>query len=65
MAKLEIPPADATPQPKVVATGISGAVTVVILWLMSTYGNVDVPGEVAAAITTVIGFLFGYITSNR
>lgn len=63
--KLEIPPADPTPQPKVIAAGISGTVTTVILWLISSFTHVEVPAEIGAAITTLVGFLFGYITSNK
>lgn len=65
MAKIEIPPTDPTPQPKVVAMGLSGAVTAIVLWLVSTFTQVEMPAEVAAALTTVVGFLFGYITNNE
>lgn len=65
MVKMEVPPSDPTPQPKVVATGIAGTVTAIIIWLLSAFAHVEIPAEIGAAITTVVGFLIGYITSNR
>lgn len=53
------------PQPKVVAGGIAGSVTAVLLWVLSEYGGVVLPPEVAAAVTTIIGFAASYLTSNK
>lgn len=50
----------ATPQPKVVAGGIAGAVSIVIVWALGA-GGVDVPPEVASAFTTIIAFFASYI----
>lgn len=55
---------DLTPQPKVVAGGVAGAVTVLLVYAFGLAG-VDVPAEVAAAVTTVISFAAGYLVSNR
>lgn len=54
-----------TPQPKVIAGGIAGAVTIVLLWVLGTYAGVQVPQEVAAAMTTLFGFAASYLTSNN
>lgn len=56
---------DPTPKPKVVAAGLAGAATAIILYLLSNFAHIDVPGEVGAGITTVLAFLFGYITSDK
>ncbi len=48
--------------PKVAAGGIAGALTVILVWLVGLAG-VDVPAEVASAITVVIGFAAGYLKS--
>lgn len=57
-------PADPTPKAKVVAGGLAGAATTIILFLLNSVG-VDIPGEVGAAITTVVGFVVSYITSEH
>jgi putative flippase GtrA len=54
-----------TPQPKVIAGGIAGAITVVLLWVLGTYAGITVPQEVAASLTTIIGFAAAYLTSNQ
>jgi hypothetical protein len=46
--------------PKVVASGAAGALTVLVVYLLSLVG-VDVPTEVAAAITVIIAFVAGYL----
>lgn len=56
--------ADPTPQPKVIAAGLGGAVTTLVLFILSNYG-IEAPPEVAAALATIIAVTFGYITSNR
>ncbi len=62
---VEEPTPSATPKPKVVAAALAGSATTIVLFLLSTYAHVDLPGEVAAAITTVLSFLIGYITSEH
>lgn len=53
-----------TPTRKITATGVSGAVAVVIVWALGLLGA-DVPAEVAAAIATICAFGAGYATSDR
>jgi hypothetical protein len=57
-------PASAVPQPKVVAAAMAGTVTSLILWGLSQV-NINVPAEQAAGLTTLVSFVFGYITSNK
>lgn len=48
------------PQPKVVAGGVAGAATIVLVYTLGQAG-VDVPAEVASAITVLIGFAASYL----
>ncbi len=48
------------PQPKIAAAGFAGAVSTLIVWALSTRG-VTVPGEVGAAIGTIVSFAAGYL----
>jgi hypothetical protein len=49
-----------TPQPKVVAGGAAGAITVVLVWAAG-FAGVEVPPEVASAVTVLISFAAGYL----
>lgn len=49
------------PTQKVAAMGIAGSLTVIVVYLVQEIFNVIIPAEVAAAITTVIGFAAGYL----
>lgn len=42
------------PVPKVIAGTIAGAATVVIVWLLHQFAGVDLPAEVAAALTVLL-----------
>lgn len=55
---------DAVPTSKVAAAGISGSVSVLIIYIGSELG-LDMPAEVAAAITTVMAFLAGYMVKDK
>jgi hypothetical protein len=48
------------PQPKVLAAGAGGALSVILVWLLSVLFKVEVPSEVAAALTTLLAFAGGY-----
>lgn len=43
-----------TPNRKVTAAGLAGALTTVLAWLLAATTKVEVPPEVAAAITTIL-----------
>jgi hypothetical protein len=43
--------------PNATAAGIAGAITTLILWLVTAFAHLDAPPEVAAAITTVVAAL--------
>jgi hypothetical protein len=40
---------------KAVASGVAGAITTIMVWAASQFAGVTVPGEVASAVTAVIG----------
>ena len=52
------------PQPKVVAGGIGGSVAIVLVWALGQAG-VNMPPEVAAAVSAILGFVAAYLTSNK
>lgn len=53
------------PDRKTSVAGVSGAITVILIWIFSVVPpHVEIPGEVGAAITLVISFLFGYLTKE-
>lgn len=50
------------PTNKVVATGLAGAITTIIVWFLNTYVLPEpMPAEVVAALTTVIAVLVAYL----
>lgn len=49
--------------PKTTAAGIAGAVTLVIVFVLGQLG-VDIPADVAAAVTTIIAFVAAYVKSS-
>jgi hypothetical protein len=49
-----------TPQPKVVAGGIAGAATIILVWVAGMLG-VDVPAEVASAFTVLVSFAASFL----
>lgn len=46
--------------PKIASAGIAGALTIVLMWVISLFG-VHVPAEVASAVTIIIAFAVGYL----
>lgn len=50
------------PVPKVGAAGIAGAISVLVIFVAQQFG-VEVPGDVGAAIGTVVAFTAGYLKS--
>jgi hypothetical protein len=50
----------AFPVRKVAAGGVAGALTTIIVWILSVAFKIDIPPEIAAAITVVLSFAAGY-----
>jgi hypothetical protein len=51
------------PVRKVGAAGLAGAVSVILVWV-ATLAGVEMPAEVAAAITAVLAFGAGYLVPD-
>lgn len=56
-----------TPAPtrKVAATGIAGAISIVLIFVLQAAFNINIPGEVASAITLILSFASGYIVKEE
>jgi hypothetical protein len=59
-----------SPSAKVAATGISGVGAVVVIWLWSILQRSvpdlpEMPPEVAAGLTALLGFIVGYLKRDR
>lgn len=52
------------PDRKVAAGGFAGAVTAVLVWVAAEFGQVTIPGEIAAAIATIISTAVAYFVPN-
>lgn len=50
----------ALPVRKVTAAGVAGAATAIIVWILSAAFKVNIPPEIASAITVVLAFAAGY-----
>lgn len=49
-----------SPSTKVTSGALAGAFTIILVWLLQASGTAEVPGEAAAAITTVFAFVVSY-----
>lgn len=47
---------------KVQTSTVAGALSAILIWLLETYGRVDMPDYIAAAVTTIIMALVAYVT---
>jgi hypothetical protein len=52
------------PQRKIVAGGIAGSVSSLVVWALQQFGGIEVPAEQAVAITMLITFAVQYIVPN-
>jgi hypothetical protein len=50
--------------PKMQASGIMGALTIVLVWACHQFFKLDVPPEVASAITLIFSFAGGYFAPH-
>jgi hypothetical protein len=49
------------PTQKVTTAGAAGALVTIVVWLVGAFTSVEVPGEVAAALTTIVAFAAAYL----
>lgn len=54
----------AAPTRKVSAVGIGGAISIIFIYLVGAVFNVELPSEVASALTLIISFLSGYLVKE-
>ena len=47
---------------KVSVGAATGALTALICWGLKQFGAIEVPGEIAVAISTVLSFVASYVT---
>lgn len=53
------------PSNKMVAVGLSGAVTTIVVWAWNSFQPTHIlPAEIVAAVQTVVVFLSGYFMPN-
>ncbi len=52
-----------TPNRKVTSGALAGALSVLVVYVISLFG-LDVPGEAGAALATVFAFVTGYFVKN-
>lgn len=55
---------EAKPSAKTGLTVIAGAIVTVLVWI-ATLNSIEVPGEVAAAVTTIIAGVVGYLVPAK
>lgn len=54
---------DSKPHPKVVAGTTAGALSIVLVWTLAQAG-IDMPNEVAQALTVLIGAIAAYMKAS-
>jgi hypothetical protein len=53
--------ASAAPARKVWVGGLAGATTAILVYVVHAVGGPEIPGEISAAITTVLTFVASYL----
>jgi hypothetical protein len=51
------------PEKKITAATLAGAIVTIVIWILRL-AHVDVPPEVAAAITTILAAVAGYLAPH-
>lgn len=49
---------------KVAAGGLAGVIVTILVWILSLW-HINLPGDVAAAITVVISFIVAYLVPSH
>ena len=52
------------PEKKVTAATLAAAVTTIVVWLLRVFAHIEVPAEVALAISTVAVGVAGYLAPH-
>jgi len=48
------------PTRKIGSAALAGGLSIILVWTIKQFGHVEIPGEVASGITTVLSFVVGY-----
>lgn len=64
MSQATVNAPSAKPIRKVAAGGAAGAVTTIVVWALSSFVHIDVPSEVAAALTLLVMFGVSYFVPS-
>lgn len=54
----------ATPQRKVVAGGVAGALSAIAVWACEQFGGIKIPADIALSVYTVLLFGIQYLLPN-
>lgn len=49
---------------KAVAGGAAGAATIILMWILDKFFNLEIPAEVGSAATTLIGTVAVWVTPH-
>jgi uncharacterized membrane protein len=52
------------PEKKVTAATLAAAIVTIVIWILRTFADVDVPAEVAVAISTVVVAIAAYFAPH-
>lgn len=55
----------AAPTAKVAASGVAGAVSIILVYLIQQVFATEIPAEVASSLTVVISFATGYLVKEN
>lgn len=55
----------AAPTRKVAASGIAGAVSIVLVFVLQMVLGIEIPAEVASSTTLILAFASGYIVKEE
>lgn len=55
----------AKPTRKVAVGGAAGALATIICWASSAFGGVEIPAEIAVAITALVTFALQYVVPEK
>ena len=52
------------PEKKVTAATVAAAVVTIVVWILRTFADVEIPAEVAVAMSTIVVALAGYFAPH-
>lgn len=53
------------PSRKVALGGMAGALATILVWVSKAFGDVEVPAEIAVALSAVFTFILQYIVPDK